>query len=54
MKIHSIFFTQFLPCMIKNLMFRYQVSVASDDNTLCTISDEAFELLLLKNSFDQD
>jgi hypothetical protein len=34
-------------------VFDRQVSVATNDKTLCTVSDEAFALLLLENSFDR-
>jgi hypothetical protein len=33
-------------------MFDHQVSVATNDRTLCSVSNEAFVLLLLVNSFD--
>jgi hypothetical protein len=45
-------FDNFLPCVIKMSVFDRQVSVATKDRTLCTVSNEAFELLLLENSFD--
>ena len=32
-------------------MFDQQVSVARNDSTICTVSDEAFALLLLENSW---
>jgi hypothetical protein len=38
--------------VIKKLVFDFQFSVATNDRTLCTVSDEAFALLLLENSFD--
>lgn len=34
------------------MVFDCQVSMATNDSTLCTISDEVFALLLLKNSYD--
>jgi hypothetical protein len=52
-KMHDIFIDNLLPCVIKKLVFDCQVSVAADDRTLCTVSDEAFALLLLENSFDR-
>jgi hypothetical protein len=52
-KMYEIFFDTFLPCVIKKVVFDRQVSVATNDRTLCTVSDEAFALLLLENSFDR-
>jgi hypothetical protein len=50
---YEIFFDNFLPCVIKKSGFDRQVCVATNDKTLCTVlSDEAFALLLLENSFD--
>jgi hypothetical protein len=43
----------FLPWVIKKSVFDHQVSVATNDRTLCTVSDEAFALLLLEKSFDR-
>jgi hypothetical protein len=50
---YKVFFDNFLPCVIKKSMFDHQVAVATNDRTLCTVSDEAFALLLLENSFDR-
>ena len=50
---YKVFFENFLPCVIKKSVFDRQVSVATNDKTLCTVSDEAFALLLLENSFDR-
>jgi hypothetical protein len=52
-KMYEIFFDNFLPCVIKKSVFDRQVCVATNDKTLCTVSDEAFALLLLENSFDR-
>jgi hypothetical protein len=52
-KIYEIFFDNFLPCVIKKSVFDRQVSVATNDRTLCTVSNKAFALLLLENSFDR-
>ncbi len=52
-KIYTIFFDHFLPCVIKKTVFDRQVSVATNDSTLCTVSDEAFALLLLENSYSR-
>jgi hypothetical protein len=51
-KMYKVFFDNFLPCVIKKSVFDHQVAVATNDRTLCTVSDEAFALLLLENSFD--
>jgi hypothetical protein len=51
-KMYKVFFDNFLPCVIKKSVFKHQVAVATNDRTLCTVSDEAFALLLLENSFD--
>jgi hypothetical protein len=52
-KMYKVFFDNFLPCVIKKSVFDHQVDVATNDRTLCTVSDEAFALLLLENSFDR-
>jgi hypothetical protein len=39
--------------VIKKSVFDRQVCVATNDKTLCTVSDEVFALLLLENSFDR-
>ena len=52
-KMYKVFFDNFLPCVIKKSVFDHQVAVATNDRTLCTVSDEAFALLLLENSFDR-
>ncbi len=52
-KMYAIFFDHFLPCVIKKTVFDCQVGVATNDSTLCTVSDEAFALLLLENSFNR-
>ena len=50
---YNIFYDSFLPCVVKKTVFDHQVSVARNDSTLCTVSDEAFALLLLKNSWER-
>ena len=50
-ELYCIFFDRFLPCVVKKSVFEHQVSVAKSDSTLCTVSDEAFALLLLENSW---
>jgi hypothetical protein len=51
-KMYKVFYDNFLPCVIKKSVFEHQVAVATNDRTLCTVSDEAFALLLLENNFD--
>jgi hypothetical protein len=50
-KKYEIFFHHFLPCVIKKTVFSCQVSVATNDRTICTVSNEAIALLLLENTF---
>jgi len=56
---YTTFFDKFLPCATKKTLWETQIErVASDlDATkvpsICTVSDEAFALLLLENSFDR-
>jgi hypothetical protein len=52
-KMYEIFFDNFLPCVIKKPVFDSQVCVATNEKTHCTVSDEAFALMLLENSFDR-
>ena len=52
-KVYSVFFEQFMPCVTKKTVFQRQVLVATNDSTLCTVSDEAFALLLLENNYDR-
>jgi hypothetical protein len=52
-KMYEIFFYDFLPCVIKKSVFDCQGSIATNDRTLCTVSDEAFAMLLLENNFDR-
>jgi hypothetical protein len=47
---YKVFFDNFLPCVIKKSV--HQVAPATNDRTLYTVSNEAFALLLLENSFD--
>ena len=48
-----MFYNHFLPCVLKKSVFEHQISVATNDTTLCTVSDEAFALLLLENNYDR-
>jgi hypothetical protein len=52
-KMYDIFFDNLLPCVIKKSFFDRQLGVATNDKTLCTVSDKAFALLLLENSSDR-
>ena len=56
----KIFFERFVPCATKKTDWQRRIAVAmtdldarTSDLILCTISDEAFALLLLENSFDR-
>jgi hypothetical protein len=40
-KMYKVFFDNFLSCVIKKSVFKHQVAVATNDRTLCTVSDEA-------------
>jgi hypothetical protein len=56
---YSAFFEHFLPCATKKMMWDRRIAKAvSNPNSkkyksLCTISDEAFALLLLENSYNR-
>jgi hypothetical protein len=56
---YSAFFEHFLPCATKKTLWDRRIAKAvSNPNSkkyecLCTISDEAFALLLLENSYNQ-
>jgi hypothetical protein len=56
---YSAFFEHFLPCATKKTLWdRHIAKAVSNSNSkkfqsLCTISDEAFALLLLENSYNQ-
>jgi len=56
---YTTFFDKFLPCATKKQVWETQIGlVASNLDTsklqsICTVSDEAFALLLLENSFDR-
>ena len=52
-KMYAMFYDYFLPCVLKKSVFERQASVATNDTTLCTVSDEAFALLLLENNYDR-
>jgi hypothetical protein len=56
---YSAFFEHFLPCATKKTLWDRRIAKAvSNPNSkkkyksLCTISDEAFALLLLENSYN--
>ena len=56
---YRTFFDVFLPCATKKTNWERQISRGdpnderSEDMILCTVSDEAFALLLLENSYDR-
>ena len=56
---YSVFFDLFVPCATKKTSWDRRIAAAlnkcdsNKDKRLCTISDEAFALLLLENSYDR-
>jgi hypothetical protein len=56
---YSAFFEHFLPCATKNTLWDRCIAktvsnlISKKDERLCTISDEAFALLLLENSYNR-
>ena len=56
---YTAFFDHFVPCATKNILWDRRIAKAvtnfssKKNQSLCTISDEAFALLLLENSYDQ-
>ena len=55
-KIYTTFFTRFVPAVVGPELFRQRLQAANGDtaaDTVCTISDEAFALLLVENSYDR-
>jgi hypothetical protein len=55
---YSVFMERFLPCVTMKTSWDRRLATADPDCTknmksLCTVSDEAFALLLLENSYDR-
>ena len=55
---YTVFFEHFVPCALKKTEWERRIAMAgknpeSTDNYLSTVSDEAFALLLLENSYDR-
>ena len=53
---YKTFFTRFVPAVIGPELFHQRLTEKNNDGepaALCTISDEAFALLLLENSYDR-
>ncbi len=56
---YTVFFEEFVPCVLKKTVWERRIAMAgthteeSTNNFLSTVSDEAFALLLLENSFDR-
>ena len=56
---YTVFFEHFVPCALKKTEWERRIAMAgthttaSTDNFLSTVSDEAFALLLLENSYDR-
>jgi hypothetical protein len=47
---YTLFYTKFVPAVVDLELFRQRIKDTTETN-LCTASDEAFELLLLENSY---
>jgi hypothetical protein len=55
-KTYTTFFSRFVPAVVGPELFRQRLQDANGDtspDTVCTISDEAFALLLVENSYDR-
>ena len=55
-KTYTTFFLRFVPAVVGPELFRQRLQDAKGDtsaDTVCTISDEAFALLLVENSYDR-
>ena len=55
-KTYKTFFSRFVPAVVGPELFRQRLQDATGDtsaDTLCTVSDEAFALLLVENSYDR-
>jgi hypothetical protein len=55
---YTVFFEHFVPCALKKTEWERRIAMAgthteSTDHFLSTVSDEAFALLLLENSYDR-
>ncbi len=55
---YTVFFDHFVPCALKKTEWERRIAISgthteSTDNFLSTVSDEAFALLLLENSYDR-
>jgi hypothetical protein len=54
--LYTVFFTRFIPAVVGPELFRRRLQANNDvisPDELCSISDEAFALLLLENSYDR-
>jgi hypothetical protein len=50
---YMIFFDHFLPCVVRKTVFEERLKESIGEEELCTVSDEAFALVLLENSYDR-
>jgi hypothetical protein len=53
---YTTFFTQFIPAVVGPELFRQQLQDTQADisaNMICSVSYEAFALLMIKNSYDR-
>jgi hypothetical protein len=55
-EMYTTFFTRFIPAVVGPELFRQRIQDTQEDNEatlLCTVSDEAFALLLIENNRDR-
>ena len=53
-KVYSVFFDRFVCCITGKTWFKSKIKEeSSDQQEICTASDEAFTLLLLENSYER-
>ena len=50
---YMIFYKHFIKCITKKTVYEENIQKATTYNDICTVSDEAFALLLLENSWDR-
>jgi hypothetical protein len=52
-EVYSVFFDRFIKAIGKKTTWNTRVMEAKSDRGICSVSDEAFTLLLLENNFDR-
>ena len=50
---YTVVYQRFLPCVVGKLLWHGRLRTATNDNELSTVSDEAFVLLCLENSWER-